>query len=433
MQQDCTFAAFEDPGSDPLDSQRLNENFDNIPLKSLNIMSGVLVLVKANKISVWYDSQRSNLILHAEGERQPNITDIHFERKPISIGLRFDLVGRHFPGAMEPPVLYEATNPFLMAPPLLEEAFIATSDQPAGAPYPISVIAFENKPELGPSVNFQTPSASQISMLGGEDINAIVDRTFRITHPSHVEKRGSISIDLDEQFVQLVDAGIDDTNVFWTLKALQPTWPSPTQVTLYVVPTGLVPSIYRKVYNVYIAEIGIPPDVALVEGHSDRLTWSFIAFVKSGLDKVQQTYPAAQIHRVIAEPRVPMKVDNPLPLTKLTLECQVDKWKLARLHSLTWGVWGPVKMISRLWDDVVPTPWTDHMMDVVEADKLLKDAGWKGAYTRVTLQKPVTPKLPSQPYYTFTMVQLLGGPSRIFVGLDDGKVIPDGQIVQPQD
>lgn len=128
-----------------------------------------------------------------------------------------------------------------------------------------------------------------------------------------------------------------------------------------------------------------------------------------------------------------MKVDNPLPLTKLTLECKVDNIKLARLRSLSWGVRGPVKMITKLWDDVAPTPWTDHMMEVVEADKLLKDAGWNGAYTRVSLQKPVTPKLPSQPYYIFAMVQLLGGRSRVFVGLDDGKVIPDGQVLQPQD
>ncbi len=397
-------------------------------------MSGVLVLVKANEIYVWYDSQRSSLRLKAKGERHPNITDIHFERKPIYNGLRFDLVGRHYPGIMDPPVSYEAINPFPMAPPLPEEVFIATSDQPNGAPYPIHFVEYENKPELGSSVNSQiTPSVSQISVLSGEDINAIVGRTFRITYPSHVDNRGTISIHFDEQFVQLVDAGIDDTNVFWTLKALQPTWPRSTQVTLYLAPNGLAPSIYGKVYQVYIPEIEMPSDEALVEGQSDRLTWSFIAFVKSGLDKVQKTYPEAQIHRVIAEPRVQMKVDNPLPLTKLTLECKVDNMKLARLRSLSWGLWSPVNIINKLWDDVAPTPWNDHMMDIVEADKLLKDAGWKGAYTRVTLQKPITPKLPSQPYYIFAMVQLLGGPSRVFVGLDGGKVIPDGQIVQPQD
>lgn len=93
---------------------------------------------------------------------------------------------------------YETTNSFSMARPLLEEVFIATSDQPAGAPYPICFIEFENKPELGSFVNSQTPSASQISMLGGEDINAIVGRTFGITHPSHVDKRGTISIDFDD-------------------------------------------------------------------------------------------------------------------------------------------------------------------------------------------------------------------------------------------
>ena len=64
-------------------------------------------------------------------------------------------------------------------------------------------------------------------------------------------------------------------------------------------------------------------------------------------------------------------------------------------------------------------PWPFEM-DIVEADRLLKQAGYDDPYIGVTVRWPLYPGV-NEPYYIFNF----GNQKYVFVGIYDGSVSPN--------
>lgn len=391
-------------------------------------MAGLLIKVAADEVAAWYDQQTQQLNLRAVGQAPPNIVDIHFERRPSSDVLTYALVGRQGFGIPDPLKPYEIVNHIRMGQPLETHLIIATADFPLGKFYPIEYVVYASSSEdpapKGLAAS-EAPDGPKILPMSDDDVHVLKDHEFKIVFPSHVENHGSVSMTYDDHFVQLVDAGIRGPNIEWKFKALALTIPKSTTIALYVAPNGGRPSMYRVTYNVYIAEVN---HQGALESNASKEMESFLAFVKADFEEVKRAYPHAQVYRVTAKPSASIGVKDPKLLTKLTLECDIGDRKLTIQESIGWGYWTKPKVITKNLADVAPFPWRDSLMSIEKADQLIKDAGWKTQYTEVRLEKFISPTLPEQPYYVFEMVQLWGGPSKIFVGTGDEKVIPCPEV-----
>ena len=390
-------------------------------------MAGLLIDVPADELAAWYDQQTHQLNLRAVGKVGPNIVNIRFKERPSADALSYALVGRQVFGIPDPLKPYEIVDHIPMGPPLVDHLIIATANFPQGKIVYINPVALSSSGDLAPKglAVSEASDGPKILPISDDDIHVLKDTEFKIVFPSHTEHHGSVSMTYDDHFVQLVDAGIRGPNIEWKFKALALTIPKSTTIALYVVPNGGLPSIYRVTYNVYIAEV--IHQGALKQVASNEIE-SFLAFVKVGIDEVKRAYPDAQLYRVTAKPSASIQVNDPKLLTKLTLECDIGDTKLTIQESISWGVWTNPKVIVKTLGDVVPFPWKDSLMSIEKADQLMKDAGWKTDYTAVKLENFISPTLPNQPYYVFEMVQLWGGPSLIFVGTNDGEVIPYPEI-----
>lgn len=414
-------------------------------------MSGTLGPINAKILDAWYDSLTHRLCLRAEGEVQPETFDIHFKRERWYGGLKFTLVGRTY-AVMGPPQSFDIINHFTMARPRVSDVIVVTADDPHGKIAPIHFVvpnAPPSPPEGGKEVSALASAEGkgpQALIVNDEDIHTIAGHTFQIKRGAEVDdQHGSIHEDHDDNFVELQTSGIQGKDIVWTFKAKRITENTP--IHLWISSTHFV---YPEVYNVHIG-LGGEVITSQVNDHTKSLGTSgddkapnsglvepFIIFVMVGLDIVKKDYPAAQIHRVTAKPAFPMECISTFQLVNLTLTCEIGDRNLAKLTSKTWGEWNSYFITTKLMDDVAPTPWTDHMMDAIEADKLMKAAGLKGPYTSMDLEKPAMPlktpsggTFPSQPYYIFEMVVIPGGPSEVYVGLDDKKVYPYGQALPP--
>ncbi|KAK4697901.1 hypothetical protein P7C71_g235, partial [Lecanoromycetidae sp. Uapishka_2] len=400
-------------------------------------MSGTLQPIPADSLAALYDTNAKSLILTAEGEAQPLTFDIKFLHKPFFGGLLFELVGRTL--AVEggkkkyPPV----DNPFPMAAPIVPNVIIITANNPHGQVVPIHFTGLtppSNDKDSAPSGDGVGPQLPIIKTLGDEVIHVINGKTFKIHFPSEVPTYGSINEDHDDHFLQLQTAGIQDKDISWTFKAIQFT-KTPTQISLFI-SGGIAQFVYRKVYTVYVdlgAEVTIQSDHKGKEKGNEDFLEPFITFVYTGLRIVQEQYPSAQIYVVDAKSPLGFPVTSPVQLVDLKLECDIGNQKLAVLSSQTWGQWGPISIIRKGLGDKDDIPWKENMMDILDADKLMKAEGIKQGYYSAVLEKPVQPEFPVQPYYVFHMVQLPGGPSQVFVGLDDKKVYPYGQVLSPEE
>ena len=386
-------------------------------------MAGLLINVPADEVEAWYDQQTHTLNLRAVGKVGPNIVNIRFEERYSVDALSYALVGRHVYGIPDPLKPYEIVDHIPMGPPLVDHLIIATANFPRGKIVPIVPVTLSSSGDLAPKglAVSEASDGPKILPISDDDIHVLKDKVFKIVFPSHTEHHGSVSMTYDDHFVQLVDAGIRGPNIEWKFKALALTSPNSTTIALYVVPNGGLPSMYRVTYNVYIAEVIHQGGLKQVASNEIE---SFLAFVKVGIDEVKRAYPDAQLYRVTAKPSASIQVNDPKLLTKLTLECDIGDEKLTIQESISWGVWTNPKVIVKTLGDVVPFPWKDSLMSIEKADQLMKDAGWKTDYTAVKLENFISPTLPNQPYYVFEMVQLWGGPSLIFVGTNDGEVIP---------
>ncbi len=70
-------------------------------------------------------------------------------------------------------------------------------------------------------------------------------------------------------------------------------------------------------------------------------------------------------------------------------------------------------------------------LDIVQADELMKQDGFKGSYTGANLDFSILPSGDEEPNYTFSMVLIPGGPRYVRVGVYDRQVTPIDQVLPP--
>ena len=142
------------------------------------------------------------------------------------------------------------------------------------------------------------------------------------------------------------------------------------------------------------------------------LALSFLGCVNIAVKLVSQQYPGANLYEVDTHAANP---GLPSPLKDLRAVFQV-KGGTAFAIMTQWGQFGPIQFTPHPWLEDVVIPWPIKM-DIVEADRLLKKAGYTGPYGAVTLRHPLYPGS-NEPYYIFTMMS----GEYIFVGVNDGEV-----------
>ena len=385
-----------------------------------------LDLIDAKELNAWYVIGTKQLCLYALGEVQPITVDIQFKEDVCFGGIMYSLLDRCY-AVMGDKTEYKKHASFTRARPNVGEVYIITEAHPKGITVPIHVVGTELPLNEGiPTTTLakQEPKAPQKSLLDDEYIYTIDGETFKIQYPAEIgDQYGSIHAGYDNNFVQLEDAGIQAKNIFWVFKAQRMT--NNTQITL-TISGGIKPIEYQKVYNVSIGSLGIPPMSPPI-----WIPEPFLARVQSGFREVRKQYPEAKIHRVTAKPPFPQACTNPGQLDYLRLECDVGGGKLAITSSKFNNGWTPCIIVPKLFDDVASFTLEDIKMDPFTADELMKDAGFKESYTAMKLEKTIYPDFVSQLYYIFEMTELPGGPSLVYVGVDDKRVIPYGQALPP--
>ena len=382
----------------------------------------------AVKLNATYVRHLQELSLFAECEVQPYTFDITFRRVPLIGGLKFVLEGRVL-AIGRPKEEKPHTQSFKMPPPIVHDVIIVDADHLEGVLVPIHFIDRKNSSSEGtsePSTKEDSSKIPQTLALENEEINVINGRTFTIKVPSEVPRFGSINMDHDPRYLELLTAGIRDKDIYWEFKALQPT--HDTQVRLFFA-GGIAQYVYEKVYNVFIGLANEP----VVELGEDGLLPPFFHRVEQCIEKIKEKYSDAQLHDVDYRPPVPKKCKNPFEMALITVSCEVKvngRKHLASVHFVGYGPISPIELRERKLDDRRSFEWPVQI-DILKADELMKKAGFKGPYTSATLDFSDLPSGDMEPNYTFFMVMIPGGPREVRVGANSGSVTPIGQALPP--
>jgi hypothetical protein len=87
-----------------------------------------------------------------------------------------------------------------------------------------------------------------------------------------------------------------------------------------------------------------------------------------------------------------------------------------RITSTGYGTFGPAEFKEGNILGNANLEWPVKF-DATEADKILKDKGYTGSYTKLGLVKPLIPGM-NQDHYVFTMMDARD----VWIGTNDGKV-----------
>lgn len=144
---------------------------------------------------------------------------------------------------------------------------------------------------------------------------------------------------------------------------------------------------------------------------------SYLGRVNIAVRLVTEKYPGAQLYEVdgVASKGPTTK---PLDIDQLRVVFGLPNNHTALISSTGWGEFGPIEDIPEPWLEDVVIPWPIKM-DLVDADRLLKAAGFTGPYYNVTLRHPLYPGV-NEPEYIFCF----GGGRYIAVGVLSKKVFP---------
>lgn len=147
------------------------------------------------------------------------------------------------------------------------------------------------------------------------------------------------------------------------------------------------------------------------------VTLSYLGSVNIAVREVKEKYPESSLYEVDGTSSTG-PTTNPNDINNLRAVFTGGDNNTIMIFSTTWGEWGNMKYIDQPWMGDVIIPWPIEM-DIVNADELLKAAGYTGAYNNCTLRHPLYPGS-NQPLYIFGMAE--GG--FIAVGVNDKSVKP---------
>lgn len=406
---------------------------------------GFLGTIPAAKLTAVYNYDIQELTLTAEGVIQEATYGYEFQRIPWAGGLAFKLEAWTGPltGKSAP---YSYTQKFHLALPNgINAVIIFDANHPKGVPVSIQ---FEGIVIPKQSSSNGSSSAAPAAQLQGEVkevaspaadvINVLYGENFTIKQNADLPKFGSIDLKFDTNFLTLETAGISDGSITWTFKSLQ-TGNTQVVVTVYGGIAAYVLSVVHdvKVFFPYqgpgpvINSKGVAtsqvktlngasklsPSAASTNGASADEILSFLGRVNIARNIVRATWPDAQLYNVQAMTNNPKGATFPWELGLMTVMFRIQD-AVVTLISTGFGEFGPphVRPGGIIGNDNIDWPVS---MDANEANQLLRDHGYHGRYSNLTLRKPLYPGM-QQNCYIFAMEDGM----QIYVGTKDKKVTP---------
>lgn len=163
------------------------------------------------------------------------------------------------------------------------------------------------------------------------------------------------------------------------------------------------------------------PVMPLPAGGSSQVNLGFVGRVNIAVRTVQTQdhNPDARLYEVQATAPGGTGEIQPVALTQLQVVFSLPKNRCAIINSTAGGAFNAVQYRNTPWLEDLAVAWPIEM-SAVEADALLKKAGYTSPYDEMTLRWPLYPGI-NQPYYIFTMVVGLF----VFVGVNDKTVTLD--------
>ncbi|KAL2044163.1 hypothetical protein N7G274_002868 [Stereocaulon virgatum] len=397
-------------------------------------MSNNIYPLPADELAALYEINTQELILSAKGKSQPMTSDVKFVRTPWMGGLKFELEGRVL-AVMGPPEPYEISLRFKMPPPTVADVIIVYAGYPQGKPVPIHFTGFvspnndTNSQQIFKEITAEPPKPPQTLTDDNQHISVINGHSFTIKYASEVPRFGSIKMGFDNKYLQLESAGIQDKDIVWTFKGLQPT--PDTQVTILVF-GGIAQYLIKKVYNVLV---GLASESAVKLSDNGYIP-RFLQRASEGESKITSSYPDAELHGVLASAPHGLGVSHPEELSNMTVTCKLKNGNLATVGAIGYTRFGPVIVKPGPVDDLKPLPPASSIpMEADKADSLMKAQGWKALYNGLSLTFSILPGVDREPCYTFDMAYGLTldtvTPTQVRVGVNTGNVTPIGLLNSP--
>ena len=397
-------------------------------------MSNNIYPLPADELTAAYEINTQELILSAKGNSQPMTSDIKFARIPWMGGLKFELQGRVL-AVMGPPKPYEIAFRFKMPRPIVADVIIVYAGDVHGKPVRIRFTGFippssdTDSKSASKETTAESPKPPQTLTDENEHISVINGHSFKINYASEVPRFGSIEMGFDNKYLQLQTAGIQDKDIVWTFKGLQPT--PDTQVTV-LISGGIAQYLIKKVYNVFV---GLASESAVKLSDSGYIP-TFLQRASEGESQITSSYPDAKLHRVLASAPHGLGVSHPEELSNMTVTSKLKNGDFATVTAIGYTPFGPVKVTRGALDDLQPLPLASSIpMDADKANSLMKAQGWTALYHGLSLTFSILPGINTEPCYTFDMTYdlTLGivTPTQVRVGVNTGNVTPVGPVTSP--
>jgi hypothetical protein len=402
-----------------------------------------IIPVPATSLTAYWDGQKSLLHLTAKGEVGVGGTDIFFNRIVWFGGLYFELLGSV--PEVGPPlqVPYEKKQSFSIPnlpvtfPSL--KAIIKTANYPTGIAIPIDLVwltkptqALDSKPEALDAAQAEGIAIPEPINGGTVNINALFKTPFVISETVGAFGATSIHQHHNDSNLFIQDASFEAGEIKWTFNSLQTgdTTIVVTYVSPYlgIPPVGIpiFPVVIRKVYNVKVFVLDTPAPakdpIASTATLQQNISLDYLGFVYTGVRKVQDIEPKAELLKVSALPLFhiairPHEIDDFQDLT-LLLSTPVGT---ASISSTGWGQWAPPTFTAGPYLGLQPIDATKIKVDIKPAAKALHDSGVTTPFKEIVLDYPLhePEHYPKEPWYEFSLVD---GTTK-YVGADSGKVI----------
>lgn len=190
---------------------------------------GFLGTIPANKLSALYDTSKRALILYAEGEVMGTTYGFNFKQDQLFFGgLKFTLQAWSGPitGKKQAYTHQQSFNMILPSPVFPSgNVIIVTANHPHGVSVPIRYTGL-----IHPQADLETAKADEAKLSakskdiaelvpGHTNLNVLFKTKFDIKANSAVPTKGSVTIDYDSKYVQLVGSSIQGNDIVWTFLA----------------------------------------------------------------------------------------------------------------------------------------------------------------------------------------------------------------------
>jgi hypothetical protein len=127
----------------------------------------------------------------------------------------------------------------------------------------------------------------------------------------------------------------------------------------------------------------------------------YLGRAEIALRLVQQQYPGAAIFNIYAWTNDVCGADSAESLPHMTVLLRLENGDKAEITTTTYDEFGPVEVTKGPWLGPANLTWFPSM-SAADAEKRLRELGYEGKFTSLTMSKPLFPDV-EEDVYTFRM------------------------------